>query len=323
MTTAHARGQHERSGRTNRLQLAVALVIAGGLTASCGGGRGRPAGSATPASGPLALADLAVGDCYIAGDDSATVAPLHSGATSTEQSGMRVPCTQSHTFEVFGRVDDPSPPGSPFPGIELILRRSDDACLPAYVGADYAAARFYARIRTPDAAGWAQGDRLYVCALYDRANTQLVGSARGSYWRYHSTAFDFGVSLPTTWSAQPRPNDPTGTVLSSQGAAVTVGIDALGPGHTQKALFDADVQYLSTRSAPSLRANDLVVGGITWNVVQYGLPTSDGPSFGIDALTVIGDKSIMLIWTSRAGTEASDLERFSEILQGFTYPDAD
>jgi hypothetical protein len=129
------------------------------------------------------MTDLRVGDCYDSGAATGpTVSMLPIEGTPVEAAINRVPCSDPHTFEVFGLASDPAVAGTAFPGDQVVFDRSDRACSPlfeAYVGIDYDLSPLHARVRTPSEADWERGDRGFVCSLFDPDQGRLIGSQKG------------------------------------------------------------------------------------------------------------------------------------------------
>jgi hypothetical protein len=108
--------------------------------------------------------DLAVGDCF---DDN------------TEA----IACDEPHAGEVVFVGQHEAPAGAPFPGDDGIEAWVDAHCLAAfsaYVGIDLDASRYDLGWYSPEADGWADGDREIVCEVENVDTSPITGSLRGS-----------------------------------------------------------------------------------------------------------------------------------------------
>lgn len=115
---------------------------------------------------------MKVGDCFTLDRD-----------TSIEQVSA-IPCDLPHGVEVYAVVEDPAPPGAPYPGVDAVRAAAKDGCEAAYepfVGAPYTgSSRLWINILAPEEPYWVTGVRTNWCALQDPNGRQTSGSARGS-----------------------------------------------------------------------------------------------------------------------------------------------
>lgn len=118
--------------------------------------------------------DLGVGDC------------LNEPSESEVSRVDKVPCDEAHDYEVFASVNHPAGRDEPFP-LDLMLFSSDtgfEACLPhfePYVGQDYMLSRLEIDFFYPSRESWeGDGDREFLCLLFDLDNASMTGSMRGS-----------------------------------------------------------------------------------------------------------------------------------------------
>lgn len=142
--------------------LGVALLVGYLQTAQRGDD-----GSLT-AAGNVDVNDLRVGDCFDTGEETEI----------SEVAGR--PCTDPHQYEVFA-VDtytaNALPSGDALEAVFLSV------CLDpfeAYVGTPYASSEIYADMITPSDESWSDGDRTFMCVLYDPADSELTESMRGA-----------------------------------------------------------------------------------------------------------------------------------------------
>jgi len=147
------------------IPVVAAVVIAGYITSARRGDDG-----ALTTAGTVTVDELRPGDCFNTGDDETEIADVDG-----------VPCTAAHAYEVFALASYEG--DGTFP-----TEAEDDAifqqiCQPsfeAYVGEPYATSAIYGSMITPSADGWADGDREYICILYEPGNEQLTESLRGA-----------------------------------------------------------------------------------------------------------------------------------------------
>jgi hypothetical protein len=123
--------------------------------------------------GRESIEDVAVGDCFDAGDtDEISTVPI-------------IDCSELHTSELFATVYVDTF-GSGYPGEDPLYEWINARCeeeFPAYVGEPYADSRYWIEVFMPTAEGWDEGDRVGLCTvvLVDE-NLEVrpsLGSARG------------------------------------------------------------------------------------------------------------------------------------------------
>ena len=150
--------------------IAIALLV-GWFTSAQRGDDGS-----LTSGGTVAVTDLRPGDCF-------------NGSEEEEISDVDgVPCDQPHEYEVFAvqdREGDTYPTEAEFDAI------FDSICGPSfetYVGIAYADSVLWSGMITPSEGSWDDGDREYVCYLYepvdpddpDSANEELTASMEGA-----------------------------------------------------------------------------------------------------------------------------------------------
>ncbi|WP_437386554.1 septum formation family protein [Plantibacter flavus] len=113
---------------------------------------------------------LAVGDC------------LNDESSSDEVSEVpTVPCTEPHTYEVYGEV---TIPGDEWPGDDALTQQADDGCyaqFQPFAGIAYEDSTLDFNYYTPTQASWEEmNDRLVTCVIFDSGATtgSLAGAAR-------------------------------------------------------------------------------------------------------------------------------------------------
>jgi len=119
-------------------------------------------------AGSVSIDDLRVGDCFDVGDETEI----------TDVDG--VPCTEPHEYEVFA-LDTYE--ADALPGDAELEAVFEDVCVEpfaAYVGIDYLDSELYGSMITPSEESWADGDRGFVCFLYDLDDPELTASMRGA-----------------------------------------------------------------------------------------------------------------------------------------------
>jgi hypothetical protein len=144
---------------------ALVVLLAAGFISQA---RHNDAGQIQSA-GKVDITDLRVGDCYDA-DKTDEI---------SEVTGR--PCSETHEYELFAIVQDTE--HDAYPGDagfdDLVARR----CLPEFevwVGKSLDSSTLDIFYVIPSEDSWGQGDRSVACAVYDRANSKLTGSVKGS-----------------------------------------------------------------------------------------------------------------------------------------------
>jgi hypothetical protein len=135
-----------------------------------------------PTVGSLQLAQLQVGDCLTGANMELNTSNPWPKVTSA------VPCSQSHTAEVFFADNSFWPKNSSFPGSSAITKAGGAACNSAfrsYVGIAYSKSIYTWTNIIPDASTWPSGDRGLHCVAYystpqHLAGANLSGSIKGS-----------------------------------------------------------------------------------------------------------------------------------------------
>jgi hypothetical protein len=143
---------------------ALVIVLAVGYFASARRGSSGELENA----GTLSVGDLHVGDCFDVGDEEEI----------SDVDGR--PCTEAHEFQVFHVQDHQT---GAFPSdaeLEGIFSSICASPFESFVGEPYASSVLYGSMITPSESSWADGDREYVCVLYDPENTELTTSMEGA-----------------------------------------------------------------------------------------------------------------------------------------------
>ncbi len=141
-----------------------------------------PTATPTPTVGNLQLAQLQVGDCLTGANMELNTSNPWPKLTSA------VPCSQSHTAEVFFADDAFWPKNGSFPGSSAITKAGDAGCNSAfrsYVGIAYSKSIYTWTNIIPDASTWPSGDRGLHCVAYYSTSKHpggatLSGSIKGS-----------------------------------------------------------------------------------------------------------------------------------------------
>ena len=125
-------------------------------------------GSLTSA-GNVGVDDLRVGDCFNTGD----------AVEISDVDG--VPCSQPHEYEVFAVAthegDGTFPSDAELEGIfSLICEQPFED----YVGVPYASSVIWGTMISPSEESFSDGDREYICVLYDQDNAALTTSLRNA-----------------------------------------------------------------------------------------------------------------------------------------------
>jgi hypothetical protein len=142
--------------------LGVALLVGYLQTAQRGSD-----GSLTSA-GSVSVYDLRVGDCFNAGEEEEI----------SEVDGT--PCTDPHAYEVFA-IDDYQADALPSDAqLEAVFLSVCTEPFETYVGFPYATSALYANMITPSEESWSDGDRTFICVLFDPEDETLTESMRGA-----------------------------------------------------------------------------------------------------------------------------------------------
>ncbi|HYI66133.1 MAG TPA: septum formation family protein [Candidatus Limnocylindrales bacterium] len=143
--------------------LAIALVV-GYLTTA----RRDDAGSLASA-GTVSVDDLRAGDCFNTTDD----------VEISDVDG--VPCTEPHQYEVFALAtyegDGTYPPDSQ---LDAIFTEVCEPAFEPYVGLPWADSDIYGNMISPSEESWSEGDRAFICVLYDPEDEALTESLAGA-----------------------------------------------------------------------------------------------------------------------------------------------
>ncbi len=95
-----------------------------------------------------------------------------------------VPCSEPHDNEVFATGSLAGAFGQNYPGLESVDAYAYQTCIgspfESYVGASFDTSSLGVFTLIPTEESWGDGDRGYVCALYDYDLTPLTGSVLGS-----------------------------------------------------------------------------------------------------------------------------------------------
>jgi hypothetical protein len=120
------------------------------------------------AAGTLAVDEMRAGDCFNAGEEESI-----SDVDGT-------PCTEAHEYQVFavGNHEAASYPSDP--ELETVFTSVCEAPFQAFVGMPYEDSELYANMITPSEESWADGDRSFICFLYDPNDSTLTASMEGA-----------------------------------------------------------------------------------------------------------------------------------------------
>jgi hypothetical protein len=93
---------------------------------------------------------------------------------------LAVPCSQSHTAQVFYANSSFWPKNSAYPGNSTISKAANaecDAAFSSYVGIAYSKSKYTWTNIVPDSSTWPNGDRALHCVAYDATSKQPAGAA--------------------------------------------------------------------------------------------------------------------------------------------------
>lgn len=167
-STAQAQAQPQQAGWGKWLRLwwipAIVIVLAVGYFASAR----RDAQGNVENAGTMAVTELRAGDCFNSGDET-TISEVDA-----------VPCTQAHEYQVFHVQDHAT---ASYPTTAEFSAIFDSVCLmpfEAFVGMAYVSSELYADMITPSESSFDDGDREYMCILFDLEDTELTSTMEGA-----------------------------------------------------------------------------------------------------------------------------------------------
>jgi len=143
---------------------ALAVVLVVGYLANAR----RDDGGSLDAAGTLSLDDLRAGDCFNSGEDT-EISDVHG-----------VPCNEAHEYQAFAVANHEA---ATYPGdseVDAIFSSVCQAPFEDFVGAPYQTSVLYGSMITPSEESWSEGDRSFICILYDPEDQQLTDSMEGA-----------------------------------------------------------------------------------------------------------------------------------------------
>jgi hypothetical protein len=143
---------------------ALVIVLAVGYFASAR----RSDDGSLEAAGTLAVDDMRAGDCFNAGEEESI----------TDVDG--VPCTEAHQYQVFAVGDYEAASYPTDPELDTIFTSVCEGPFHGFVGMPYADSELYGQMITPSEETWADGDRSFICILYDPNDPTLTASMEGA-----------------------------------------------------------------------------------------------------------------------------------------------
>ncbi|HEY6608801.1 MAG TPA: septum formation family protein [Candidatus Limnocylindria bacterium] len=158
----------KQAGWTRWLRFAwipIAVVV---LAAGYWFSAGRNSEGDIERGGTLSVTDLRVGDCFNTGEETEI----------TDVSAS--PCDEAHEFEVFHVQDHET---ATFPTDAEFAAITEQICFgpfESFVGVPYVDSVLYARAITPSASSFEEGDRGYICVLFDPENPEMTASMEGA-----------------------------------------------------------------------------------------------------------------------------------------------
>lgn len=149
------------------------LVIGGGVVAALETAQ-RGEGGAITRGGTLPVTELQEGDCFDDPEGDETKAEIYDVRA--------VLCAESHDNEVYEAGSVPASTDATYPGDDELFQQVGRRCLQqfeAFVGTPYTDSILDITVVTPTAESWQDGDRGYICAVYDLTGP-VQGSLRGA-----------------------------------------------------------------------------------------------------------------------------------------------
>lgn len=154
---------------------AAGLIFVTGCGVFGGGGTSddnstRNGSGVITGAGEVGVNALQLGDCF-----NDTPAEEVADITTVDA----VPCVDPHDNEVYylGAL-----PEADYPGEDLVEELVSDQCLTvfdAFAGVAYAESQLEIGYIFPSEGTWSQGDRGYICVVYDVSLNKIEGSMRG------------------------------------------------------------------------------------------------------------------------------------------------
>ena len=145
-----------QAGWTKWLRLwwipAIAVVLAVGYFASAR----RGSSGEIENGGNLSAFDIQVGDCFGVEEEGEQISDVDA-----------VPCTQPHVYEAYHVADHETAAYPTQAELDGIFDQLCVASFEPYVGAPYDTSAIWANFMTPSEESYADGDREYVCYLFE------------------------------------------------------------------------------------------------------------------------------------------------------------
>jgi hypothetical protein len=148
--------QPQQAGWSKWLHLwwipALVIVLAVGYFASAR----RGSSGEIEGGGNLSAFDIQLGDCFSVSSDGEQISDVDA-----------VPCNEPHPYEAYVVADRET---AAYPTRTELDAIFDELCVAGfepYVGAPYDTSEIWADFMTPSEESWDQGDREYVCYLYE------------------------------------------------------------------------------------------------------------------------------------------------------------
>lgn len=168
-SAAQSPAQPPQAGWTKWLRLwwipAIAIVLVVGYLASAR----RDSQGNVQSGGTLSVTDLLAGDCFNS-EDETTISEVDA-----------VPCTEAHAYQVFHVADHST---ASYPTSAEFGAIFDSLCLTpfeSFVGMSYVSSELYADMITPSESSFSDGDREYMCVLYDPGDAEMTSTMEGAH----------------------------------------------------------------------------------------------------------------------------------------------
>jgi hypothetical protein len=148
--------QQQRAGWTRWIRFwwipAVLVALAVGFLTQAR----RDDAGAIDTGGTVSVDELRMGDCFNSGEDEELISDVDG-----------VPCEDPHHYEVFALVTYDAPAFPSDSEMDTVFREHCGPPFASYVGVAYDNSELYASMITPSEETWADGDRSFVCVLYE------------------------------------------------------------------------------------------------------------------------------------------------------------
>ena len=116
--------------------------------------------------GTVSVDDLRTGDCFNNSEDEELISEVDG-----------IPCADPHAYEVFALVTHDAPAFPSDPEMDTVFRERCAPAFASYVGLPYDESELFGSMITPSEETWADGDRNFICILFQPEEEDLEAIA--------------------------------------------------------------------------------------------------------------------------------------------------